>query len=88
MADVFSAETGALPTWWNWVVGPFLSLFVAGSAWGVARSTQKDHARRLDQLEKDVPKGIQTIAEKMDDNHREVMRMIVNLASGRKPPPE
>ena len=65
---------------WSWVWPALSSAFGAGAVWGVTRSTAADHDRRLTRLEDSVPAVLQSIGEKIDENHREVMRMIVNLA--------
>jgi hypothetical protein len=85
MADAsFSAEAGALSSWWGWFSAPIAALFGAGVAWGATRATQRDHGRRLDAIEEDLPGQLRLIDDKMDRNHREIMRMIVSLATGFK----
>lgn len=72
-------------TWlWDWAWPALSSLFGAGAMWGATRATAADHGRRLERLEESVPAAMSTIAEKIDDNHREVMRMIVSLAQQKK----
>ncbi len=85
MADTFPADTAAVPSWWAWVAGPVMSLVGVGAAWGATRATQRDHGRRLDTLEQDQGEGFKELADKIDNNHREVMRHIVNLAQRRPP---
>ena len=70
----------ALSWLWDWGWPALSSLFGAGAMWGATRATAADHGRRISRLEESVPAAMTNIGEKIDDNHREVMRMIVNLA--------
>jgi hypothetical protein len=71
---------------WDWIWPALSSAFGAGAMWGITRATAVDHDRRLNRLEETVPAALQAIGDKIDDNHRETMRMIVTLArhSGRE----
>ena len=65
---------------WNLVWPALSSAFGAGVVWGASRASVLDHDRRLTRLEDSVPEAMKSIADKIDDNHREAMRMIVSLA--------
>ena len=65
---------------WDWIWPAVASAFGAGAVWGATRSTTVDHGRRLERLEENLPAALHAIGDKIDDNHRETMRMIVALA--------
>jgi hypothetical protein len=69
---------------WEWGWAALSSLFGAGVMWGATRTTAADHGRRIARLEERVPAAMTEIGEKIDENHREVMRMIVSLAAHKK----
>ncbi|MDE2471137.1 MAG: hypothetical protein KGL35_20940 [Bradyrhizobium sp.] len=52
----------------------------AGGARSRAEAAAAEHDRRLGALEKAMPDGLKLLGDKMDANHREVVRMIVDLA--------
>lgn len=74
----------ALLWFWNWMWPAISSIFGAGVMWGITRTSTNDHARRLTRLEETVPEALRDISDKIDDNHRETMRLIFSMAQQRK----
>ena len=78
------SDAGAFSWLGDWIWTAASAAFGGGIIWGAHRSTSVDHARRLESLEKAVPDGVRMLGEKIDANHRDVMRMIVAIASSKR----